>query len=247
MPNYKYLIIGGGMTSDAAVAGIRKVDPTGSIGLISAESHPPYNRPPLSKGLWKGKPLESIYRQASKTNAEIHLGRKVKSIDTHGKQVKDDQGQTFSYQKLLLATGAAPRELPYGKDEIIYFRTLDDFQRLQKLTEKSNRFAVIGGGFIGSELASALTDKKQEVVMIFPEKGIGSLIFPSDLASSLNDYYRQQSVEVLTEELVSDIERRGNELVLKLKSGREVLVDHVVAGIGIQPNISLAENADIIT
>ena len=149
MPSYKYLIIGGGMTADAAIAGIREVDPNGSIGLISDESHPPYNRPPLSKGLWKGKPLESIFRQASKTNAEIHLGRKVKSIDTHEKQVKDNRDQIYGYHKLLLATGAAPRELPYGNDEIIYFRTLDDFQRIQKLTEKRGRFAVIGGGFNG--------------------------------------------------------------------------------------------------
>jgi NADPH-dependent 2,4-dienoyl-CoA reductase/sulfur reductase-like enzyme len=245
MPNYKYLIIGGGMTSDAAVAGIRKVDPTGSIGMISAESHPPYNRPPLSKGLWKGKPLESIYRQTSTANAQIHLGRMVDSIDTHSKQVIDDQGQKYGYQKLLLATGASPRELPYGKDEIIYYRTLDDFQRLQKLSEKSGRFAVIGGGFIGSELASALTDHKQEVVMVFPEKGIGALIFPPDLASFLNDFYRQKGIDVLAEELVSDIERRGDELALKLKSGREILVDHVVAGIGILPNISLAEGAGI--
>ena len=245
MPNYTYLIIGGGMTSDAAVAGIREVDPSGSIGLISAETHPPYNRPPLSKGLWKGKPLESIYRQTSKMNAEIHLGRIVKSIDNHSKQVKDDQGQSYGYQKLLLATGASPRELPYGKDEIIYFRTLDDFQHLQKLSEKSGRFAVIGGGFIGSELASALADHKQEVVMIFPEKGIGALIFPPDLAIFLNDFYRQKGVDIQAEELVSDVERRGNELALKLKSGREILVDHVVAGIGIQPNISLAEDSDI--
>jgi NADPH-dependent 2,4-dienoyl-CoA reductase/sulfur reductase-like enzyme len=71
------------------------------------------------------------------------------------------------------------------------------------------------------------------------------LIFPPDLASFLNDFYRQKGVDVLAEELVSDIERRGNELALKLKSGQEVLVDHVVAGIGILPNISLAEDADI--
>jgi 3-phenylpropionate/trans-cinnamate dioxygenase ferredoxin reductase subunit len=245
MPNYKYLIIGGGIASDAAVAGIRNVDSTGSIGLISNESHPPYNRPPLSKGLWKGKPLDSIYRSASKTNAELHLGRMVQSIDVHQKQVEDDQGQRYGYRKLLLATGGTPRELPSGNEEIIYFRTLDDFQRLQELTEASKRFAVIGGGFIGSELACALTDNKQEVTMIFPEQGIGALIFPPDLANFLNDFYRQKGVIVLAGELVSDVERRGNELALKLKSGRDVLVDHIVAGIGIQPNISLAEEAGI--
>jgi NADPH-dependent 2,4-dienoyl-CoA reductase/sulfur reductase-like enzyme len=169
----------------------------------------------------------------------------VKSIDINDQQVIDDQGQSFGYQKLLLATGASPRKLPYGKDEIIYFRTLDDFQRLQELIGKGGRFAVIGGGFIGSELASALTDKEQEVTMIFPEVGIGALIFPADLATFLNDFYRKKGVDVLAEELVSGVEQLGNELTLKLGSGREVLVDYVVAGIGVQPIVSLAEDAGI--
>jgi NADPH-dependent 2,4-dienoyl-CoA reductase/sulfur reductase-like enzyme len=245
MPSYKYLIIGGGMTADAAIAGIREVDPSGSIGLISDETHPPYNRPPLSKGLWKGKPLETIFRQTSKENADIHLGRKAEKLNPQNKQVIDDQDQRYSFEKLLLATGGSPRKLPFGGDEIIYFRTLDDFQRLHSLTEKRSRFAVIGGGFIGSELASALRDQGQEVVMLFPEDGIGSLLFPADLASFLNEYYRGKGVDVLAGELVSDIEQRGKEFTLKMKSGREIEVDHVIAGIGILPNTSLAEAAGI--
>ncbi len=245
MPSYKYLIIGGGMTADAAIAGIREVDPNGSIGLISDETHPPYNRPPLSKGLWKGKPLEAIFRQSSEGNAQIHLGRNAETIDPQSKQVIDDQGQSYSYEKLLLAIGGSPRELPFGGDEVIYFRTLDDFQRLRPLAEDSSRFAVIGGGFIGSELASALRNQGQEVVMLFPEDGIGSLLFPADLASFLNDYYRGKGVDVLAGELVSDIDQRGVEFAVKTKSGREIVVDHVVAGIGILPNTSLAETTGI--
>ncbi len=245
MPSYKYLIIGGGMTADAAIAGIREVDPNGSIGLICDENHPPYNRPPLSKGLWKGKPLEAIFRQSSKINAQIHLGRNAETIDPQSKQVIDDQGQSYGYEKLLLATGGSPRKLPFGGDEVIYYRTLDDFQRLRPLAENSSRFAVIGGGFIGSELASALRNQGQEVVMLFPEDGIGSLLFPADLASFLNDYYRGKGVDVLAGELVSDIDQRGVEFAVKTKSGREIVVDHVIAGIGILPNISLAETADI--
>ena len=75
MPNYMYLIVGGGMTADAAVHGIREVDRDGSIGLLSAEAHPPYDRPPLSKKLWKGKPLESIWRQTESQGVTLHLGR----------------------------------------------------------------------------------------------------------------------------------------------------------------------------
>jgi NADPH-dependent 2,4-dienoyl-CoA reductase/sulfur reductase-like enzyme len=244
MPNYKFLIIGGGMTADAAISGIREVDPSGSIGLISAETHPPYSRPPLSKGLWKGKPLESIYLRAE-DNANLHLGRFVTSIDPQNKAVKDDQGLNYTYEKLLLATGGSPRKLPFGGDDVVYFRTLDDYQRLNKLTEQGARFAVIGGGFIGSEITSALTNRKQEVVMVFPEEGIGSLLFPPDLARYLNDYYRQKGVNVLAGELVNGIERRGDDIALIFKSGQEILVDQVVAGIGILPNVSVAEEADI--
>lgn len=245
MPNYKYLIIGGGMTADAAIEGIREVDPDGSIGLICAESHPPYNRPPLSKGLWKGKPLETIFRKSSQENAQIHLGTMVESIDPKNKMAKDDRGQTYNYEKLLLATGGSPRELPFGSEDIIYFRNLDNFHRLQALMEKNARFAVIGGGFIGSELAAALRDQGQEVVMLFPEEGIGSLLFPSDLAIYLNDYYRQKGVEVLAGELVNGFEKQNGQIILKTKSGQDVLVDHVIAGIGIIPNTSLAESVGI--
>ncbi len=244
MPHFKYLIIGGGMTADSASAGIRQVDPDGSIGLVSAESHPPYDRPPLSKGMWKGKPLEKIFRQKGE-DVQVYLGRSVVSIDSQGKRVEDDQGEGYSYDKLLLATGGTPRKLPFGGEDIIYFRTLDDFKRLHELSEGKAKFAVIGGGFIGSEIASALANRDQEVIMAFPEEGIGSLIFPPDLALFLNDYYRQNGVEVLAGELVSGIERRGDKLALKTKSGQEHLVDHVVAGIGILPNTSLAEAADI--
>ena len=74
MPTYQYLIVGGGMTADAAVTGIHQADPTGSIGLIGDESHPPYDRPPLSKGLWKDKPLQNIWRKTAVGQAELHLG-----------------------------------------------------------------------------------------------------------------------------------------------------------------------------
>jgi NADPH-dependent 2,4-dienoyl-CoA reductase/sulfur reductase-like enzyme len=245
MPDYKYLIIGGGMTADAAVSGIRELDPDGAIGIITSEANSPYNRPPLSKGLWKGKPLETIFRQASKENAEIHLERSAKSIDPNNKLVTDEQERTYTYEKLLLATGGSPRKLPFGGDEIIYFRTINDFQNLQRLTKSKSRFAVIGGGFIGSELASVLSDQEQEVAMLFPEDGIGALLFPPDIASYLNDYYRQKGVQVLAGEMVSDIEQNGSEFTIKSKSGIEINVDHIVAGIGILPNTDLAEEAGI--
>src|SRR5215472_2170985 len=196
MRNYKYLIVGGGMTADAAVSGIRELDPKGSIGLISADSDAPYDRPPLSKKLWKGEPLESIWRHTKERNVDFYLQRTVKAIDVEHKTVADDKNEVYSFGKLLLATGGSARRLPFGGDDIIYFRTLKDYRRLQDWTSKGKRFAVIGGGFIGSEIAAALAMNHNEVVMLFPGRAICDRIFPSDLSQFLNDFYRQKGVEV---------------------------------------------------
>src|SRR6516165_8549041 len=241
MPNYIYLIVGGGMTADAAVHGIREVDRGGSIGLLSAEGHPPYDRPPLSKKLWKGKPLESIWRQTESQGVTLHLGRTARHLDPQNKRITDDQGTTYGYGKLLLATGGTPRRLPFGGEQIIYYRTLDDYERLRALTRAGQHFAVIGGGFIGSEVAAALAMNGMKVVMVFPDAAIGSHMFPHDLAQFLNDFYRQKGVEVLAGQRVNGLEMRGGRAVLKVRNSqgqgeREVVADGVVAGIGIQPN-----------
>ena len=135
MQRYKYLIVGGGMTADAAVNGIREADPEGSIGLICAEQNPPYNRPPLSKGLWKGDAPDSIWRGTEKQAVTLHLDRNVQSLDLGHKTVKDDQGIEYGFEKLLLATGATPRRLPFDDGSIIYYRTVEDYRRLRALTE----------------------------------------------------------------------------------------------------------------
>jgi len=245
MPHYTYFIVGGGMTADSAIRGIREVDPNGSIGLISAEPDPPYNRPPLSKGLWKGKPVDRIWRKRESQGVELHLGQKAQVLDPKNKHITDDQGTAYTFDKLLLATGGTPRHLPFGADQIIYFRTVEDYRRLRALTEQGQRFAVIGGGFIGSEIAAALAMNRKEVVMAFPAAGIGARVFPRDLSLFLNDFYRQKGVEVLAGESVVGLEPRGDRVALKTRSGREIAVDGVVAGIGIQPNIELAQAAGL--
>jgi len=245
MTNYKYLIIGGGMTAAAAVDGIREVDSTGDIGLISAELDAPYNRPPLSKALWKGKPLNTIWRKTEGKLVQVHLGRVAKEIDPKQKHVVDDKREVFNYEKLLLATGGKPRQLPFGDDQIVYFRTLSDYRRLRALTETGRRFAVIGGGFIGSEIAAALALNGKEVVMIFPGKDIGDRVFPSALSQFVSSFYKQKGVEVLTGEKIIGLEARGSQRVLKTTTNREITVDGVVAGVGIEPNVELAQSVGL--
>jgi len=245
MTDYRYLIIGGGMTAAAAADGIREVDSTGTIGLISAEADAPYNRPPLSKALWKGEPLETIWRKTENKRVEMHLCRIVKEIVPTQKRVVDDEEKVFTYEKLLLATGGKPRRLPFGDGQIIYFRTLSDYRRLRALTETVRRFAVIGGGFIGSEIAAALALNGKEVVMIFPGKDIGDRLFPRALAEFVSNFYRNKGVELLAGEKIIGLEARGNERVLKTSTDRETVADCVVAGVGIEPNVELAQSVGL--
>jgi NADPH-dependent 2,4-dienoyl-CoA reductase/sulfur reductase-like enzyme len=147
-----------------------------------------------------------------------------------------------------LATGGSPRQLPFGADEIIYFRTLADYRRLQKLAERGQHFAVIGGGFIGSEIAAALASNGKQVTMIVPQQTIGSRVFPRELGLYLNSYYHRKGVELLTEETVVGLDARDDFLGVKTRSlksarDRKITVDGVVAGIGLQPNIQLAKAA----
>ena len=102
----KYLIVGGGMTADAAIAGIRKTDPSGAIALIGSEPHAPYNRPPLTKGLWKGSPLDSIWRRTPRDGVDLRLGRVVTAIDPQQRQAIDVLGGCNPGQKA--GRGIAP-------------------------------------------------------------------------------------------------------------------------------------------
>jgi NADPH-dependent 2,4-dienoyl-CoA reductase/sulfur reductase-like enzyme len=237
----RYLIVGGGLTADAACRGIRDVDAEGEILLVGEERHPPYARPPLSKALWKGDAEGTIWRNTEALGVDVRLGRRVVTLDVGGRVATDDEGERYSYQKLLLATGGRPRRLAFGGEEIIYFRTLDDYRQLHALAAKDTRIVVIGGGFIGSEIAAALALHGCPVTMIFPETAIGARIFPAELATALNGYYRDRGVEVLVSASVTGIERNR----VTLDDGRTVEADAVVAGIGIEPNVELASEAGL--
>jgi NADPH-dependent 2,4-dienoyl-CoA reductase/sulfur reductase-like enzyme len=247
MKHFEYLIVGGGLAGDAAVRGIRELDPEGSIGMLGMEPYPPYVRPNLSKGLWKGKPIEKIWRNTADLGAEMLLGRKVTGLDAMKKCARDEQGDEYTFDKLLLATGGSPVRLPFGGENIIYYRDLRDYYRLHSLSESGEQFVVIGGGFIGSEIAAALTMVGKKVTMIFPEEAIGASVFPGELSRYLNGYYGKKGVEVVNNDVVADLEQDENHLTIRTRSGRRFDADGVVAGIGIRPNLELAKQAGLET
>ena len=250
MKTYKYLIIGGGMTGSAAVKGIRKNDPNGSIAMISQEPFEPYDRPPLTKGLWDDGDIDGIHRSIDDFKVDLILETKVEKINPDTKQVSTDFGEIYQYEKLLLATGGVPIQLPDTPEDVIYYRTRDDYERLQKLTEDKETFCIVGGGFIGSELAAALNKNNKSVTMIFPEIGISGSFFPNDLATFLVDYYQEKGVDVLNYCMVDSINKEGDSFLINYHNVDDERVlesqfDVVIAGIGIRPNVSLAKDAGI--
>lgn len=250
MPQYKYLILGGGMTADAAAKGIRELDADGTIGLLSTEPDAPYDRPPLTKGMWKGKPREKVFRHTEDKNVTLHLNTRATAIDPAGKKVTDANGNEYTYEKLLIATGGAPTRLPFGQDRVIYYRTLRDYDHLRELADKHDRFIMIGGGYIGSELAAGLTNVGKKVVMILSDETIYGNKIPQGLGKFLNQYYQDKGVILQSEQTATDVQASGDGVVVKTKGvkdekAHEYTADAVVAGLGIKPNVELAQGAGL--
>jgi len=235
------------MTGDAACKGIRSIDPDGSIALVGDEPDPPYARPPLTKGLWLGKEESSIWRGTQDEGVELHLGRTIVSLDLDAHTATDDRGDTYGYDRLLLATGGRPRHLPGAPEGVVHYRTLADYHALRAAAAEGTRVAVIGGGFIGSELAAALASNGCAVTMIFPEEAIGTRLFPRELALSLNDYYREKGVELVAGGLVGGVERRDGGYRVTVDGGGAFDADVVVAGLGIVPRDELAADSGMAT
>jgi NADPH-dependent 2,4-dienoyl-CoA reductase/sulfur reductase-like enzyme len=242
---YDYLIIGGGMTADAAARGIREKDGRGTIAVVGAEADAPYNRPPLTKGLWKGDSLDSVWRKSEEARVELTLHRRIVTLDPEKKEATDDAGGAYAYGAVLLATGGEPRTLPGAPDGVIYFRTLADYRRTRDLSDRGASFIVIGGGFIGSEIAAGLRLQGREVTMLLRDRGIGARLFPADLAASLVEYYRKKGVTVHTGDSVVKVARTRDRFAVTTGKAGTLEADAVIAGLGIAPATALAEQAGL--
>lgn len=246
MTRYDYLIVGGGMTGDAAVRGIRALDREGSVAVVSAEPDPPYDRPPLSKGLWQEMDEGKIWRATDQEGCDLLLGRRIVALARSARTVTHDGGKEIEYGELLLATGGEPRTLPESPPGLNYFRTYRDYLDLRQAARERRRFAVVGGGFIGSEIGAALAMQGKDVTLLFPEEGLCRSVLPPSLVRRLNGYFRGRGVELRTGTLVRRVEGDPEDgFRLTLKEGETVEADYVVAGLGIRPRVELARDAGL--
>lgn len=244
---HDYLIIGAGMAADAAAKAIREVETGADIGIVGEETSAPYQRPPLSKGLWKGdKSPADIDLATAGSGATLHLGRRIESLDRAAHLARDDRGDSYRYRRLLLATGATPRRLPFeGGERIIHYRTLADYQALRGFAQPGAYIAVVGGGFIGCELAASLATLGCKVSLLFPGETVGAGRYPDGLARHLDDYYRHHGVDVRSGVRVAGSNPTDGGVELKLSDGSLMRIEAAVAGLGVTPNTALAEQAGL--
>ncbi len=249
---FDYVVVGGGRAGVAALEGIRELDSSCTILLVGAESHLPYDRPPLSKQLWTGKNEISdifVHDQAYFARAGIELAGSERVTEIHAaeKTILTDRGRSERYGKLLLATGGTPRRLQIPGAEaagVYYFRTLDDYVELSREPEGKS-ILVVGGGFIGAEVAAALSMHGAHVTMLFPGRLLLERVFSEALARSIQGQYEQRGIRILSGDAPASFAPRGGWLAVETRRGVHLAADSIVVGIGIEPEIELARSAGL--
>ena len=250
-----YLIVGTGLAGASAVAGIRERDAKRSITMIGAEKHLPYDRPPLSKKLWFGKKKvkdiflhdRAFYEQEGVT---LLTGRHVVALDLTNKTVSESGGKRYRFKKLLLTTGSAPQVLPIpggAMGGVCYYRVLGDYQRLKRDATAGQSVVIIGGGFIGSEMAAALCINKLKVTMIYPAAYLCDRVFPTDLGVAMERLYQSRGIRILKGRKPESIKRKGSRFVVQTSGGGQVTADLVIVGVGVRPCVELAERSGLAT
>lgn len=251
--SFKYVIAGAGLAGMSAIEGIREIDQDGTILLIGNERFLPYDRPLLSKKLWFGKkkPEDVFTNDTSfyvKNNVHMALGTELVDLNTDTNILTDLKGNTYRYDNLLVATGGKPRKLNIPGGDlwgICYFRYLEDYLRIRRDAGDGKSAVVIGGGFIGSEIAAALNMNNVDVTMVFPESYLVSKVFPQGLGSAIQSQFKDRGMTIYAGDAPASIEKSHGKFVTFTREGQRIESDIVIAGLGIAPSTDLAEKAGI--
>ena len=249
MASTRYLIVGGGMVAgyaakELAARGLK----SGELTIISADTALPYERPPLSKGFLSGKENEAgiLINPAEwypQNGIDVRLRIVVERIDLSKKRVVTTAGDEIAYEILLLATGARPRtiDVPGAPlNGVFYLRSMDDSRNIRKHAESAKSAVVLGGGFIGMEVASVLAQKNIRTTMVVREDRVWKRVFTPEMSAFFARYYSERGVQIVTKATVAIIKGDASVSEVVLQGGRELPCDMVVAGVGAIPVTELA-------
>ncbi len=241
------VIIGAGMAGARAVIGLRGADYQGDITLIGEEAHLPYDRPPLSKAAITEEaapsPVWLLDEDIAKSlKADVRRSVKAEAIDRDAKRVRLSDGSSLAYEKLLIATGAKPRALRLpGGEHALLLRNFEDALLLREKFQPGKKIVVIGGGFIGLELASSARKRGCDVTVIEAQPRILMRGVTEAVAKIVHDEHVAQGVTMLCGTGLSSLEKDA----VHLADGRVISADTIIAGIGAAPDVALAEAAGL--
>jgi 3-phenylpropionate/trans-cinnamate dioxygenase ferredoxin reductase subunit len=245
------IIVGAGECGARAAFALREQGYAGPVTLIGAERHLPYERPPLSKdGMAAGGDGIRTIADAERFDAAgitLRLASEVVSIDRAARSVELGDGSHVPYEKLLLATGARPRRLPVceGSRHCLYLRTHDDAAAIAGRLRPGARIVVVGGGFIGLELAAAARGRGCEVIVLEALPRLLARAVPQDIAAVIADAHRANGVGIRCGAAIDSIADTDGDVEVRLADGPALGADLCIIGIGAVPNIELAEAAGL--
>ena len=245
MGDTQYLIIGGGLAAASAIEGIREVDKAGGITLATSERELPYHRPPLSKSFLAGKDVVDVLRVHDAAwyrgqKIRVRMGLTAKSVHIGKQSVQFDNGERGNYDRLLIATGSAARKLAVpGADTpgILYLRTLTDSYALRRGIVPGTRVVVVGGGFIGMEVAASARHLGASVTVL----EMGPVVYRAFASPEISAFFQgvltSQGVVVRTTTRVARFLAAGGKLsAVQTEDGEQIPADIAVVGVGSEPN-----------
>jgi 3-phenylpropionate/trans-cinnamate dioxygenase ferredoxin reductase subunit len=254
MPDtHTHVIVGAGLAGAKAAEALREEGFDGSIVLVGDEHELPYERPPLSKDYLRGEsPREKARVHTadfySANGIDLRGSTMVNEIDTATNQVLLSTGQRVRYDRLLLAVGAAPRRLSVPGSEldgVHYLRDLSDADRIAARLNAGGRVIVIGGGWIGVEVAASARQKGLDVTLVEQSNVLLERVLGTEVGQIYGQLHRDHGVEVITAAVLQGFEGSGSVEGVRLADGRLLETDFVVVGVGVTPRTTLAEQAGI--
>ena len=246
------IVIGASHAGVSLALQLRKEGWDGVIKLIGAESELPYHRPPLSKEFLAGeKDLDAMRlrpaRMFEDNSIELLLGTAVLKIDRDASAVLLDDGQTLHYDKLAMCTGALIQTIPLGAtlENVFYIRTAADAAQVKEMAQPGKRAVIIGAGYIGLETAAVLKQRGLEVTVIEMADRILSRVTSERMSAYMTALHTSHGVEIKTSIGVTDIRGDSDAARITCDDGSEYTADFVIVGIGVVPNVGLAESAGL--